>query len=61
MILNVTVQCAAAYNSSIEVPDGMDLDEAIAYAKKHIADIPLGVLNYVPCSDEIDEENCDLW
>lgn len=60
MILNVTVQCMAVYNSSIEVPDGISLDDAIAYAKEHTDDIPLGTLNYVPCSDAIDEENCDL-
>ena len=58
--LNVTVQCLAVYNSSIEVPDNMTLEEAIEYAKKHINNIPCGTLTYVPDSDELDEENCDL-
>ena len=36
-------------------------DEAIEYAKEHIEDIPIiGPLEYVPCSDELDIENCDL-
>ena len=50
--LNVTVTCMAVYNSSIEVPDGMTLEEAIEYAKEHINDIS--------DSDELDEENCDF-
>ena len=58
--LNVTIQCMAVYNSSIEVPDNMTLEEAIEYAKKHINEIPLGELEYVSGSDELDEENCDF-
>lgn len=58
--LNVTVQCMAIYNSSIEVPDDMTLEEATEYAKEHIDEIPLGVLKYVPYSDELDEDNCDF-
>lgn len=58
--LNVTVQCTAIYNSSIEVPDNMSLDEAIAYAKENIARIPYSKLEYVPDSDILDEENCDF-
>ena len=42
--LNVTVQCMAVYNSSIEVPDNMTLEEAIEYAKKHLDEIPCGEL-----------------
>jgi hypothetical protein len=60
-ILNVTVMCQAYYNSYIEVPDGMTFDEAIEYAKEHIEDIPINSpLEYVPCSDELDVENCDF-
>lgn len=58
--LNVTVNCMAVYNSYIEVPEDMNIKEAIQYAKKHITDIPLGILEYTPDSDELDEENCDF-
>lgn len=58
--LNVTVQCMAVYNSSIEVPDNMTLEEAIEYANKHIDEIHLGALEYVPDSEILDEENCNL-
>jgi hypothetical protein len=58
--LNVTVTCMATYNSYIEVPDNMNINEAIQYAKEHISNIPIGVLEYIPDSDELDEENCDF-
>lgn len=58
--LNVTVECMAYYNSSIEVPDEMSLEEAIEYAKDHLDEIPCGELEYVPCSDELDVGNCDF-
>ena len=31
--LDITVNCMAVYNSFIDVPDDMDIDEAIKYAK----------------------------
>lgn len=58
--LNVTVQCMAVYSSSIEVPDDMELNDAIAYAKDHIDEIPCGELEYIADSDELDEGNCDF-
>ena len=58
--LNVTVQCMAVYNSSIEVPDDMTLEEAVEYAKEHLDEIPCGELEYISDSDELDEENCDF-
>lgn len=58
--LNVTVQCMAVYNSSIEVPDDMTLEEAIDYARYHLDEIPCGELEYISDSDELDEENCDF-
>lgn len=58
--LNVTVQCMAVYNSSIEVPDEMTIEEAIKYAKEHLNEIPCGELEYISDSDELDEENCDF-
>ncbi len=57
--LNVTVICKAVYNSSIEVPDDMTLEEAIDYAKEHTDEIHTGEMEWI--SDiEIDEENCDF-
>ena len=58
--LNVTATCMAVYNSGIDVPDEMILEEAIEYAKEHINEIPIGELEWIPDSDEIDEENCDF-
>lgn len=58
--LNVTVTCMAVYNSNIEVPDDMTLEEAIEYAKVHINEIPIGEMEYISDSDELDEENCDF-
>ena len=58
--LNVTVTCMAVDCSGIDVPDEMTLEEAIEYAKKHIDEIPIGELEWISDSDEIDEENCDF-
>ena len=40
--LNVTATCMAFYNSGIDVPDEMILEEAIEYAKEHtsLPDVP---------------------
>lgn len=58
--LNVTVTCMAVYNSGIDVPDEMTLEESIEYAKEHINEIPIGELEWISDSDEIDEDNCDF-
>ncbi len=58
--LNVTVLCQACYNSSIEVPADFSREQALDYAREHLEDIPLGVLEYVTDSDQLDEENCDF-
>lgn len=58
--LNVTVQCMAVYNSGIDVPDDMSIEEAIEYAKQHLDEIPCGELEYISDSDVLDEENCDF-
>lgn len=58
--LNVTVQCMAVYNSGIDVPDDMTLEEAIEYAKEHINEIPYNELEYISDSDVLDEENCNF-
>ena len=57
--LAVTMFCDAIYYSSLDVPKEMTLDEAIAYAKAHTNDIPLGTLEYVQ-DTELDEANCDF-
>lgn len=59
--LNVTVMCMAIYNSRIMVPDELSEKEAIEYAKKHIDEIPVGEMEYIPDSDILDEENCGFF
>lgn len=58
--LSVRIWCQAWYDSEIEVPDGMTLKEAVEYAKEHIEEIPLKGLEYLPYSDELDEECCEF-
>lgn len=58
--LNVTVECMAVYRSSIEVPSGLTLEEAVRYAKRHLDEIPVGDMEYISDSDVLDEENCDF-
>lgn len=59
--LNVTCSCMATYNSSIEVPADMSLEDAIEYAKEHIDEIDIDTpLEYVGDSDSIDEDNCEF-
>ena len=50
----------AIYDSKIDVPDDMSIEEAIEYAKSHLDEVPLGELHYVQDSDELDEDNCDF-
>lgn len=56
--LLVTINCKSVYNSSIDVPDDMTLEEAIEYARDHLDEAELDVLEYVEGSDELDEDNC---
>ena len=58
--LNVTVNCMAVYNSAIDVPASLSLEEAIRYVREHTDEIPLGVLEYIPDSDQLDEDNCSF-
>lgn len=58
--LEVTIQCSAVYNGVIEVPDEMNLEQAIEYAKEHIQQVPLGDLEYIMDSDELIEEQCNF-
>ncbi len=56
--LNLTVNCQTVYNSSLLVPANLTFEEAITYAKTHLQDAPLTVLEYVKGSDILDEDNC---
>lgn len=59
--LNVALIYSVCGNSSIMVPDDMTLEEAIEYAKEHIAEIPTPYdAEYICDSDIIDEENCNF-
>lgn len=59
--LNVTIEFSMVGVSSIMVPDNLTLEEAIEYAKEHIAEIPTPhEAEYICDSDIIDEENCDF-
>lgn len=59
--LNVTIVCQAVYNSHIDVPDEMTLEEAVEYAKKHLDECDIETeLEYISDSDELDEDNCDF-
>ena len=63
--LNLTIQCMAVYNSSIDVPDEMGIDEAIEYIEREgiefvdirFCDLP-GVMQHfsIPVS-AFDKEN----
>lgn len=59
--LNLTIECRAYYNSSIEVPADLTLDEAIEYAEQHLDEVPIeDHLEYVPGSDALGTDNCDF-
>lgn len=58
--LCVCVACQAYYGSEIRVPKDLSLDEAIEYAKDHLDEAPLGNLEYISDSDELDENNCEF-
>lgn len=57
---NVTIRCLACYNSYVDVPKDYTVEMAIKYAQEHMAELPLGELEYVKDSDSLDEENCDF-
>lgn len=59
--LNLTVKCLAYYNSHIEVPTNLTLNEAIEYARQRLDEVPIeGHLEYVSGSDVLDIDNCDF-
>lgn len=49
--LNVSIQCITTYDSFIDVPDEMEVDDAIQYANDHINEIPIGELERLSDSD----------
>ena len=56
-ILNVGMTCKAYRDGYIEVPDGLDINQAIEYAKNHKNNIKSnGNLEYIKDSEVIDEE-----
>lgn len=57
--LNVTVNCLGVYNSSIQVPDNMTIDEAIKYASEHLDLISMGQVEWAGDTN-LDEENCNF-
>lgn len=58
--LEVTVTCTAEYQSYIDVPDEMTLEDAAEYANDHIAELCiLSELEYVGDSDQpLTEADC---
>lgn len=58
--LNVTINCLGVYNSSIQVPNEMTINEAIKYASENLNLIPR--YNEVEWVGDIglDEDNCDF-
>lgn len=58
--LEVTVTCTATYQSYIDVPDEMTLEEATEYANDHIDELDiLSDLEYVGDSDQpVTETDC---
>src|SRR5699024_1130183 len=60
-ILACTVYCSASYQSSLQLPEEIkELSEAIRYAQQHLDEIPLGILQYIPDSDELSEIRCEI-
>lgn len=56
---DVTCTCMAVYTSTIDVPSDYTFEQAVAYAKDHINEIPIDSdLEYINGSDELIEENC---
>ena len=49
--LRVKVCCSAYYETTMEVPDNLDFNEAITYARKNLQNIPVHELIF-----DVDEE-----
>lgn len=57
--LRIRVWCQASYDSEIQVPAELSLEEAFAYASEHLDEIPVTQLDYLPDSDNLDENDLD--
>ncbi len=55
--LHVRVYVQAYYDSKIEVPTQLSLEEAFNYANDIIDEIPLTDMHYINDSDELDYED----
>lgn len=54
------VWCQASYDTIINVPEDFESWEKskqVEYIKDHLSDAPLGTLEYLPDSDDYDEED----
>lgn len=59
--LHCSIICNASYDGKLLLPEHIKtLPEAVAYAKEHLDEIPLGTLEYIRDSDVLDEDNCEL-
>lgn len=59
--LYCSIICNASYDGKLLLPERIKtFSEAVAYAKEHLDEIPLGTLEYISDSDVLDEDNCEL-
>jgi hypothetical protein len=52
--LNLRVWCEAYYDTEIEVPDGLSLEQAYRYAEDHLDGVEPTELHYLDGSDNLD-------
>lgn len=58
---NAACTCMVAYTGTIDVPADYTLEQAVAYAREHIKEIPIDSdLDYIGDTDELIEENCEF-
>lgn len=55
--LNVTVKCLASYDSSVDVPDDMSLEEAKEYVYSNMVEIELTKLDFI---EDLEIEKCSF-
>lgn len=62
--VSFNVWCQAVYTTGLDVPKSLARkdreDELIAYIKAHLDKAPLGTLDYVQDSDDLDTESIEL-
>ena len=52
MILRFPVNCLAYYDTELEIPDGMSVEEAYEYAMEKLPDLVIQELNWVGDEDD---------